>query len=130
MIELLCEQWLNAKAKETEAVENRRRIEDELKAAMALADDAEGTFTRKDGGFVIKATARLTRKVDSEQLQALAAEHGLTEHLSSLFRWKPELSMKEWKAAAPEITGPLSGAITTTAGRPSFTIAKEESSNG
>ena len=130
MIELLCEQWLNAKNAETVAVENRRRIEDELKAAMALADDAEGTFTRKDGGFIIKATARLTRKVDSEQLQALAAEHGLTEHLSSLFRWKPELSMKEWKAAAPEITGPLSGAITTTAGRPSFTIAKEDVENG
>lgn len=126
----LYDQWIAAKAAEAEAVETRRRIEDQLTAMLDLASDAEGTTTAKRDGYVIKATCRLTRKVDSDALQAIAAEHGLSEHLSSLFRWKPELSMKEWKAAAPNITGPLSGAITTTAGRPSYTITKEEGNNG
>lgn len=122
---LLCEQWLHAKKVEAEAVENRRKIEDELSAALTLAPDLDGTITRKEDGFVIKATGRLNRKIDADLLQNLATEHGLTEHLGSLFRWKPEISMKEWKAAAPEITGPLAGAITTTAGRPSYQIVKE-----
>ena len=129
-VDLLCQQWLTAKAAETVAVENRRKLEDEITAALELAADAEGTTTAKRDGYVIKATCRLNRKIDSDMLQGLAKENGLSEHLGSLFRWKPELSMKEWKAAAPEITGPLSGAITTTAGRPSYAITKEESNNG
>ncbi len=69
----------------------------------------------------------MTRKVDAEALQELALESGIGhDTLSALFRWKPELNMKEWKAAAPEITGALAGAITTTAGRPSFAIEQEQ----
>ncbi len=82
--------------------------------------------TRKDDGFIIKATCRLNRKIDGDMLQALAEENGLSEHLPHLFRWKPEIVMKEWKAAAPDITKPLQAAITTTAGRPSYTIEKGE----
>jgi len=126
----LCEKWLAAKAAENAAIEARRTIEDQLTAMLDLAPDAEGTTTAKRDGYVIKATCRLNRKVDGDKLQELAHDAGLTEHLASLFRWKPEISMKEWKAAAPNITGPLSGAITTTAGRPSYTITKEESNNG
>ena len=63
----------------------------------------------------------------ADLLQELALESGIEQaHLSTLFRWKPELNMKEWKAAAPEITSALSGAITTTAGRPSFAIETKE----
>ena len=126
----LCEKWLAAKAAENAAIEARRTIEDKLTAMLDLAPDAEGTTTAKRDGYVIKATCRLNRKVDGDKLQELAHDAGLTEHLASLFRWKPEISMKEWKAAAHNITGPLSGAITTTAGRPSYTITKEESNNG
>ena len=126
----LCEKWLAAKAAENAAIEARRTIEDQLTAMLELAPDAEGTTTAKRDGYVIKATCRLNRKVDGDKLQELAHDAGLTEHLASLFRWKPEISMKEWKSAATNITGPLSGAITTTAGRPSYTITKEESNNG
>jgi hypothetical protein len=67
---------------------------------------------------------RINRKVDADKLQAIAAEAGLTEHLSSLFRWKPEIAMSAWKAASPNITTPLLDAITATPGRPSFTITE------
>jgi hypothetical protein len=64
----------------------------------------------------------MNRKVDADKLQELAAEHGLSEHLGSLFRWSADINAAAWKAAAPTITAPLLGAITTTPGRPSFSI--------
>ena len=124
-IGLLSQAWIEAKAAEAHAVEERRAIEDELSAAIGVELTNEGIITAKRDGYVIKATCRMNRKIDGDQLQTIAAEHGLSMHLQSLFRWKPELNVKEWKAATPEITGPLSEAITTTAGRPSFSITKE-----
>ena len=59
-------------------------------------------------------------------LSKLAAEHGLTEHLSALFRWSADINAAAWKAASEAITAPLLGAITTTAGRPSFSISTKD----
>jgi hypothetical protein len=63
--------------------------------------------------------------IDGDLAQEIAAENGLTEHLATLFRWSPELNLKAWAHASPEITGPLSAAITAKPGRPSFTITQE-----
>jgi hypothetical protein len=125
-IEQLSSEWMEAKEQERMAVERRRVLEDHLALVMELAPDLDTTVTRKDGAYVIKAVGRLNRKVDSEKLQELAAEAGLTDHLSSLFRWKPEIEMKAWKACDPAITGALADAITVSPGRPSFTITTKE----
>ena len=122
-IDELSATWMEAKESERVAVERRRAIEDHLVLIMELSPDLDGTVTKKDGAYVIKAVGRLNRKVDSEKLQELAAEAGLTDHLSTLFRWKPEIDMKEWKAADPSITSALVDSITVTPGRPSFSIA-------
>lgn len=121
-IDELSSAWMEAKEQERMAVERRRVLEDHLALVMELAPDLDTTVTRKDGAYVIKAVGRLNRKVDSEKLQELAAEAGLTDHLSSLFRWKPEIEMKAWKACDPSITNALADAITVSPGRPSFTI--------
>ena len=121
-IDELSASWMEAKEQERMAVERRRVLEDHLALVMELAPDLDTTVTRKDGAYVIKAVGRLNRKVDSEKLQELAAEAGLTDHLSSLFRWKPEIEMKAWKACDPSITSALADAITVSPGRPSFTI--------
>ena len=121
-IDELSASWMEAKEQERMAVERRRVLEDHLALVMELAPDLDTTVTRKDGGYIIKAVGRLNRKVDSEKLQELAAEAGLTDHLSSLFRWKPEIEMKAWKACDPSITSALADAITVSPGRPSFTI--------
>ena len=120
----LAAEWLAAKDAEKAAVERRRAIEDHLAVVMELTPDLDGTVNLKDAkaNYAIKAVGRLTRKVDSEKLQELAAEAGLTEHLSSLFRWKPEIDMKTWKSCDPSITSALADAITVTPGRPSFSI--------
>jgi len=126
-IKELAESWIRAKREESDAISARRAIEDELTRLLAVKETEEGQTTFHDGPFAIKVTCRMTRKVDGDMLQELALENGLEQSsLSTLFRWKPELNMKEWKAAAPEITSVLSGAITTTAGRPSFSIETKE----
>lgn len=121
----LFEDWLEAKAAEAEAVKRRRALEDLMVEAFTIPEDLEGTKNIEAGGFKIKVNGRINRKVDAERLQEIAAEHGLTDHLSSLFRWKPEINMTLWKAADAAITTPLLDAITATPGRPSFTITKE-----
>ena len=118
----LAAEWLEAKEAEKAAIERRRAIEDHLAMRFEVPADLDGTKNVKQGGYTLKVVGRLTRKVDSDMLQELAAEHGLSDHLSSLFRWKPEIDMKTWRAADPSITGPLAGAITVQPGRPSFAI--------
>ena len=125
-MENLLNEWLEAKETERAAIERRRAIEDELTATFALPEALEGTETRKEGAYVVKIVGRLDRKVDSDMLQEIAAEHGLSDHLSTLFRWKPEIDMRKWKAADQSITGVLSGAITTKPGRPSYSISIKE----
>jgi hypothetical protein len=121
----LYQQWLDAKAAEKKAMDERRTIEDQLVADLGIAKTLDGTQNVEADGFKVKIVGRLDRKVNSDKLQDLAAEFGLTEHLSSLFRWKPEINASAWKSADPRITEPLLDAITSTNGRPSFTITKE-----
>ena len=121
----LCSLWVQAKETEKAAVENRRVYEDQLLSMLSIPEAFEGTSNNELEGYKIKVVGRMNRKVDSDKLQELAAENGLTEHLSDLFRWKAEISAKSWESADESITAPLMGAITTTPGRASFTITKE-----
>tara|TARA_R110000796_G_scaffold19029_6_gene57263 strand:- start:278 stop:676 length:399 start_codon:yes stop_codon:yes gene_type:complete len=114
--------WLKAKEAEQKAVETRRELEDKLSKLLAIDDSIDGTTRVIDGDLSVKITTRLNRKIDSGKLQDLAAEHGLSDHLPTLFRWKPEIDMKNWRNAAETITKPLLDAITTTPSRPSFAI--------
>ena len=119
-------EWLTAKEDEKAAAERRRELENHLLSLIGVAENMEGTENvETDGGYKIKITGRMTRKVNGERIQEIAAEEGLTDHLSSLFRWKPEVNMTAWKSADKSTTGPLLGGITTQPGRASFTITKE-----
>jgi hypothetical protein len=119
-------QWLHYKQAEEKAVAERRKIEDAIRAEAKIAEDLDGTETLGDERYVVKITGRIDRKVDGDKLQELAAEAGLSAHLGSLFRWKPEINMTAWKAADESITRPLAGAITAKPGRPSFKITIKE----
>jgi hypothetical protein len=119
-------QWLHYKQAEENAVAQRRKIEDAIRAEAKIAEDLDGTETLGDERYVVKITGRIDRKVDADKLQEIAAEAGLSAHLGSLFRWKPEINMTAWKAADETITRPLAGAITAKPGRPSFKITIKE----
>ena len=125
-LELLAEAWMQAKEDERAAVERRRDIEDQIRSLANIADDSEGVQNVDAGAWKVKVTCRLDRKVDSDKVQELAAEHGLSEHLATLFRWKPEINMRSWDASDPAITSALAGAITVKPGRPSFAIQPKE----
>ena len=121
----LYQRWLDAKKLEATAVAERRELEDQMVAEFSIPKDLDGTLKREVDGYTIKMEGRINKKIDSDKLQMLAAEAGLSEHLSSLFRWKPEINAKAWGAAADAVTQPLLGAITSTPGRPTFTITKD-----
>jgi hypothetical protein len=121
-MEQMAAEWLEAKEAERVAVEKRRDLEDAMRKTASIRDDTEGTETLALEGFRVKVVGRIDRKVDADKVQELAAEAGLTDHLSTLFRWKPEINMAIWKASDERITRPLAGAITAKPGRPSFTI--------
>lgn len=125
-MEVWAEAWIVAKADEAAATARRRVVEDQMAAVMELDATQDGTTTVEPKGYVIKIVQRIDRKVDGDKVQELAAEFGLTEHLASLFRWKPEINMAIWKAADESITKPLAAAITAKPGRPSFSITPKE----
>ena len=118
----LIERWLHAKESERIAVELRRDLEDQLCGLLHVQSTLDGTQSSEHDGYTVKVVGRIERKVDGDKLQELASEHGLSEHLSSLCRWKPELNMVVWKATDEAITKVLAPAITAKPGRPSFSI--------
>jgi len=126
MLDALAIEWSLHKKFEEDAVAARRAIEDQMVKLASIPETLDGTETLRLDSCEVKIVGRIDRKVDGDRLQELAAEHGLTDHLSTLFRWKPELSMKAWNSADSEITSVLSGAITAKAGRPSFKVITKE----
>ena len=122
----LAKMWMIAKDIESSATADRRKIEDRIKKLARVSENLDSTETVEPDGYVIKIVGRIDRKVDSEKLQELAAEAGLSEHLATLFRWTPEINMAIWKAADESITKPLASAITAKPGRPSFKITIKE----
>ena len=121
----LYQRWLDAKKLEGVAIKERRELEDLMVKEFAVPKDLNTTINREDEGYKVKIEGRINQKIDADKLQLLAAEAGLSEHLSSLFRWKPEINAKVWNAAADVGTAPLLGAITSTPGRPTFSITQE-----
>lgn len=122
-LEQLASEWVAAKAAEAQAVEHRRIIEDQITEMMAIDMQKEGTTNVEAGSLSVKITNRLNRKVDADLVQEIAAEHGLGFYLPQLFRWKPDINLTAWKGAPEDVTKTLSKAITTTAGRPSYSIS-------
>jgi hypothetical protein len=125
-IATLSASWLIAKQAEADAIANRRSIEDQLAQLINVSADIDGTETLEAGQYTVKIVGRIDRKVDADKLQEIAIEHGLMDHLSSLFRWKPEINATAWKQADPAIVRPLADAITAKPGRPSFKITIKE----
>ena len=122
----LSAQWLEAKASEKAAQDARRIIEDRMLSLIGVPEAFDGTENAEAGHYKIKLVGRLNHRIDADRLQEIAAENGLVDHLGSLFRWKPEINARSWKAAEASITTPLLQAITTTPGRPSFAIIDKE----
>ena len=127
-INQLVSMWRECKADEQKAQDLRRVVEDNIVRLLNLPEALDGVRNVEGAGVTLKITGRLNRKVDGDKAQEIAAEHGLQDHLSKLFRWRPEINLAVWKAADESITKPFAAAVTTEPGRPSFAVVtkKEE----
>jgi len=121
----LAEEWLEAKNAEVEATEKRRLIEDEVVRLLEIKDTDDHAREFEANPFTFKITCRINRKVNGDLAQEIAAEHDMQDYLSTLFRWKPELSMTAWKGVGDNVKQVFARAITATPGRPSFAITRE-----
>ena len=118
----LCARWIDAKQAVTEAATSLETVEDQLIQLLNVDSLRDGTTQVIDGDVRINVTSRPSRTVDDTKLKALAEEHDLKEHLSTLFRWKPEVNLRAWRGADKKITDSLNDAITLTSTRPAFAI--------
>ncbi len=119
-------QWLELKRCEDEAKRLRLLVEAEM--SQGIPDEWEGSKTWEDGPYKIKASRKHNRKVDGGRVRDISAQFGLEEYTNTLFRWKPEIDAKAWKAADETVTKLFSDAITTTPGKVGFVVEeiKEE----
>ena len=118
----LCFEWTDAKEAEREAAIKLKEVEDKLIALLDADLSVDGTTRVIDGDVRINVTTRASRTVDDKKLKALAEEHDLEAHLSTLFRWKPEVNLREWRGADKKITKQLRDAIAITPNRPVIAI--------
>lgn len=126
MIDKLCQEWLDAKMHERAVIARRREIEDNLVEALRINDKSEGTKRIESSGYNISVEFKVNRKVDGKKLIEVAASNGIgNDILQQIFRWKPEINMRDWKSADRSIILALSNAVTTSEARPSVTITKE-----
>ena len=119
-------EWACMKAIEENAIENRRRIEDELSVALGIATTPTKSNTFREGQYVVNVKRNITEKIDQPLLQRVAEHHGIESYLGELFNWKPTKKAAEWKQAPKDITNILALALTESEGRPSYTITKKE----
>lgn len=122
----LAAEWVKAKEAERVAVEARRALEDRMCSLFGIPETLDGTEKLEHEGYEVKIVGRMNRKVNTELLNELSAQEGLQTYIYNLFRWTAELREGAWKNTSPEITSKLAGAITTTPGRPSFSISPKE----
>lgn len=115
--------WIEAKGDEDMARERRMEIEARLVESYQIDITRSGVTEIVDG---LKITCSVARKVDDKKLQELANEHGLSSHLSTLFRWKPDIDARAWKAAHRDITSILEGAIESRPSKPTFAYKPKE----
>jgi ribonuclease HI len=118
----LCFEWTDAKEAEREAAIKLKEVEDKLIALLDADLSVDGTTRVIDGDVRINVTTRASRTVDDKKLKELAEERDLNEHLSTLFRWNPEVNLREWRRADKIVIDALSDAIAIAPTRPAIAI--------
>ena len=110
-IDTLTAEWLVLKREEKTMQARRREVEDELITHVATVP--EGTVHLNDR---IKIQFKLTRKVDSDALDAIWDK--LPENIQGAFEWEAKPVLKELRKVKNDAR--LEGIVSESAGRPTF----------
>ena len=111
-VEVLTEEWLALKHEEKLLQARRREVEDEL--LTHIANPKEGTVHVNQS---IKVQFKLTRKVDSDALDAIWDD--LPGNIQNAFEWTAVPVLKELRKV--ENDARLEGIVCEVEGRPTFT---------
>ena len=117
-VDVLTAEWLNIKHAEKELQKRRRAIEDELLTHIAAVK--EGTVHINQS---LKAQFKLTRKVDSDALDAIWDD--LPGNIQNAFEWTAVPVLKELRKVENDAL--LEGIVSESTGRPTFTEKGEQS---
>lgn len=128
-LEQLAEAWINAKAAERWANEERIRIENLILAQLNSVKE-EGSTTRNVTGFKITTTAKLSYKAEVAEL--IEASEGWPSHLKP-YKTKveaDETKLKELRATRPDIWRKLADVVTVKPLKTSISIERLENQDG
>lgn len=117
------EKWLQATAKlrqaKTEELKLRNEICDEL-----LKEKLEGSITTHPPGYKVVSTAKLTRTINREVLEAIWED--LTDEEKECIDYKPSLKLANYRAIENGVGGKLMEAITVKPAQASLKVYPEE----
>ena len=111
-----------AQAAEKVAKDRRIAIEKELEEAIGVPEGWEGAKTTDIGEFKVIAKRANYTKVDAALLEQITAANKLDKVTKETFRFKPEINKKAFAGLPPYTQNLYAPAITTTAGKMSFTV--------
>ena len=111
-VDVLTAEWLNIKHAEKELQKRRRAIEDELLTHIAAVK--EGTVHINQS---LKAQFKLTRKVDSDALDAIWDK--LPDNIQAAFEWTAVPVLKELRKVENDVR--IKNIVSASASRPTFT---------
>jgi hypothetical protein len=122
--EVLCDDWLRAKAAEDACRAWRVAVEEQL--AARLGHKPEGSKSHAVGEFKVELTGVLNRKLDKEKWEEV--KNQIPEELRPV-RMKPEVDATGCKWLAknrPDVWAIAAQAITVTPGKTGVKITKKE----
>lgn len=127
LLEYAAERLIQAKA--AEQVANHARLVAELEVLDLLGElDGEGTTKFEAGDYKLTVRTSMTRNIDRDVLCQIAPN--IPEVIAKrLFRWKPELDLKELRylqSNEVDLYGIVAQAITMKPAKPSITVERVE----
>ena len=125
LLEYAAERLIQAKAAEQQA--QHARLTAELEVLDLLGElDGEGTTRFEAGDYKLTVRTSMTRNVDKDVLAEIAPN--IPEAIAKrLFRWKPELDLKELRylqSNEVELYGIVAQAITMKSAKPAITVER------
>ena len=119
-LETLVAEWRHIKTIETSAIMTRHAIEDKICLHLNVLPASEASVCAEAGNDRVTVHPKINRKVDIVEMQRIAVEAGLQDHVSTLFRFSADINTRAWRDADAAITKIFAPAITAKPGRPTF----------
>lgn len=109
-----------AKRDEDAAVAERRQIDAQLADLLKDPAKPEGAISKKDGGYKLTVTYKVSRSVDTDALTKAWAE--LPKDVQDAFKWKADVSVSALRKLEAESSSKAAVFITAKPASPSIEI--------